>query len=85
VIVYSQNTPIGAVWSRLFIGKDKTRDDIDDKTPEMAIAVLPSDTIKDVGTTLLHASLALAKTTFPAVGLDVRADNPNRPRDHMIC
>jgi len=50
VIVYSQNTPIGAVWSRLFIGKDKTRDDIDDKTPEMAIAVCyPATPSKTLG------------------------------------
>lgn len=76
VIGYAGGLPIGAVWSRLLIGDQKTCGYIDDVTPELAAAVLPAYIGKGVGTQLLQAYLAIAKDQFPAVALNVRAGNP---------
>jgi ribosomal protein S18 acetylase RimI-like enzyme len=67
---------VGAVWSRLLIGDNRTYGYVDDNTPELAAAVLPEYIGNGIGTRLLHAYLAEAEKLFPAVALNVRADNP---------
>lgn len=76
VIGYEHGEPVGAVWSRLLIGTDRTYGHIDDETPELAAAVLPTHLGRGVGTRLMSAYLDLARIQFPAVALNVRADNP---------
>lgn len=76
VIGYHNHTPLGAVWSRLLIGDNKTYGYVDDQTPELAAAVLPAYNGQGIGTKLLYAYLDIARTIFPAVALNVRADNP---------
>jgi ribosomal protein S18 acetylase RimI-like enzyme len=76
VIGYDGSKPIGAVWSRLMIGDNKTYGYVDDDTPELAAAVLPEYIGKGAGTKLLRSYLDKAKDLFPAVTLTVRADNP---------
>ena len=70
--------PIGAAWLRLLTGGDAGYGYVDDATPELAIAVVPSLRGTGLGGQLLHAVLGEAKVLFPAVCLSVRADNPAR-------
>jgi ribosomal protein S18 acetylase RimI-like enzyme len=78
VIAYEVGTlePVGAAWLRVFGGADKTCDAIEDRTPELAIAVIPSCTGKGVGAQLLRQLLDAAASTYSAVYLSVRATNP---------
>ncbi len=71
-----QQQPVGAVWARLLIGDNKTNGYVDDETPELAIAVLPFYSGQGIGTHLLVAFLDAAQWVYPAVALNVRANNP---------
>lgn len=68
--------PVGAAWTRLLIGDDKTDTYIDDTIPELAIGVHPQHQGRGLGTLMLNHLLAEAPAHYPAVGLTVRADNP---------
>ncbi len=76
VIGLEHGLQVGAVWSRLLIGADRTYGYIDDQTPELAAAMLPAYLGRGIGTRLMAAYLELARAQFPAVALNVRADNP---------
>ena len=78
VIAYEVGTLqlVGAAWLRVFVGEDKNCDDIEDGTPELAIAVVPSSTGKGIGAQLLTHLFNTAATSYPAVYLSVRATNP---------
>ena len=78
VIAYEVGTlePIGAAWLRVFAGTNKNCDDIENGTPELAIAVIPSCTGKGIGARLLTQLFTSAATAYPAVYLSVRATNP---------
>lgn len=68
--------PIGAVWVRLYVGEDKAYSPTADDTPELAMAVLPAYLGRGIGTQLLQKLITNARTHYPAVALNVRADNP---------
>lgn len=68
--------PIGAVWVRLYVGADKAYSPASDDTPELAMAVHPDYTGQGIGTRLLQHLIAAARTHYPALALNVRADNP---------
>ncbi len=57
---HSQQPP-GAAWLRLFTGPDKIMSDLDDATPDLAIAVLPGYSGKGLGTQLLTHILESAR------------------------
>ena len=78
VIAYQVGTlqPLGAAWLRVFIGEEKGCRDIEDGTPELAIAVLPSSTGQGIGARLLCQLFEAAASAYPAVYLSVRAANP---------
>lgn len=67
---------IGAAWLRLFPETDRGYGYINDRTPELAIAVLPAYRGRGVGTRLLSHLLDAAKAFYPVVSLSVRRDNP---------
>jgi ribosomal protein S18 acetylase RimI-like enzyme len=67
---------IGAVWVRLYVGENKAYSSTADDTPELAMAVLPGYTGQGIGTRLLEAIIAAASAHYPAIALNVRADNP---------
>jgi ribosomal protein S18 acetylase RimI-like enzyme len=67
---------LGAAWLRVFVGEEKNCDAIEDGTPELAIAVVPSYTGKGIGAQLLRQILNAAASTYSAVYLSVRATNP---------
>ncbi|HXG18614.1 MAG TPA: GNAT family N-acetyltransferase [Methylomirabilota bacterium] len=78
VIAYEVGTlrMLGAAWLRVFVGEEKNCDDIEDGTPELAIAVVPSCTGKGIGAQLLRQLLGAAAVMHSAVYLSVRATNP---------
>lgn len=68
--------PVGAVWVRLYLGEDKAYSPTTDDTPELAMAVLPAYIGRGIGTRLLQQLIEAARPHYPAVALNVRADNP---------
>ena len=68
--------PIGAAWLRLWPDEEKGFGFVDKSTPELAMAVLSTYQGQGIGTQLLRQVLARAKDAYPAVSLNVRADNP---------
>ncbi|MBX9256707.1 GNAT family N-acetyltransferase [Desmonostoc muscorum CCALA 125] len=75
-ILESSNQSVGAAWLRLFTGDNKGYGYISDRTPELAIAILPEHRNQGIGTQLLKHLLAAAKTSYPSISLSTRATNP---------
>jgi ribosomal protein S18 acetylase RimI-like enzyme len=65
--------PIGAVWLRFLIGENQGYGYLDDRTPELGIAVLPAYRGQGIGTALLNALVA---SNPGSISLSVAADNP---------
>jgi len=76
VVGYERGKRVGAVWSRLLTGENRTYGCVDDRTPELAAAVLPEYKGRGVGTALLRAHFQTVKHLYRAVTLVVRTDNP---------
>ena len=76
VIALDKGFPVGAAWYRLF---DRGRPGfgfVDERTPELAIAVVPNARGKGVGTALLKALLERARAdSYPTVSLSVDRAN----------
>jgi ribosomal protein S18 acetylase RimI-like enzyme len=76
VIALSDGFPVGAAWYRLFKAAKPGYGFVDEKTPELAIAVVPNARGKGVGSALLDALLARAKAAgYPAISLSVDKRN----------
>jgi ribosomal protein S18 acetylase RimI-like enzyme len=70
--------PIGAAWYRLFKEDDKGYGYIDDKTPEIAIAVLPEYRGKGLGQVLMLHLLEQAKLDgYQQISLSCSSTNDN--------
>ena len=68
--------PVGAAWYRLFTRDRPGYGFVDEKTPELAVAVVPSARGKGIGTALLDALLARARAEgHSAVSLSVDREN----------
>jgi ribosomal protein S18 acetylase RimI-like enzyme len=69
--------PVGAAWYRLFTDASPGYGFVDDQTPELTIAVVPSCRGKGYGKELLEALLEKARAeSYAAVSLSVEPDNP---------
>lgn len=68
--------PVGAAWIRLLIGANQGYGYLDDKTPELAMGVVPEHRNKGVGTKLLALLMEAAGKGYSSMGLNVRADSP---------
>jgi ribosomal protein S18 acetylase RimI-like enzyme len=69
---------VGAAWLRLLTGDVKGFGYVDDDTPELAIAVIPTHRGRGIGAQLLRSLLEAGRGNFRAVSLSVRTDNPAR-------
>jgi ribosomal protein S18 acetylase RimI-like enzyme len=67
--------PIGAVWSRLSNAADQGFAYLDERTPELGIALLPEYRGQGIGTALLEHLLEAAKKLYPAISLSVSPNN----------
>ncbi|MBD2344269.1 GNAT family N-acetyltransferase [Anabaena subtropica] len=70
------NQPVGAAWLRLLTSEHQGYGYVDDRTPELAIAVLPEYRNQGIGTQLLKHLLATARTVYPSISLSTRSSNP---------
>jgi ribosomal protein S18 acetylase RimI-like enzyme len=77
LIIFDEYVPVGAAWYRLFKASDPGYGFIDEETPELSIAVVPSRRGKGLGRELLSALLIRAREDgFTALALSVEPDNP---------
>jgi ribosomal protein S18 acetylase RimI-like enzyme len=76
VIAIDGGFPVGAAWYRLFGAERPGYGFVDERTPELAIAVVPSARGKGVGSALLAALLARAREAgYPSISLSVDRNN----------
>ena len=77
LIVFDDHVPVGAAWYRLFRPDDAGFGFVDERTPELAIGVVPSRRGRGFGHELLTSLLDCArKDGFEAISLSVANDNP---------
>jgi GNAT superfamily N-acetyltransferase len=68
---------VGAAWYRLFTQEDAGFGFVDERTPELAIAVVPSRRGRGFGRELLAELLERARSDgFDAISLSVARENP---------
>jgi ribosomal protein S18 acetylase RimI-like enzyme len=71
--------PAGAAWYRLFSKEEPGFGYVDDKTPEVSIAVMPLHRRKGLGGTLLRAAMVEAREEgFQTLSLSVAVHNRSR-------
>ncbi len=79
VIALESGFPVGAAWYRLFRAEEPGYGYVDERTPELAIAVVPSKRGHGIGDELLKALLQKAREGgFPQLSLSVEPGNPAR-------
>ena len=79
VIALENGFPVGAAWFRLFTGAEPGYGFVDERTPELAIAVVPSKRGHGVGEELLVALVERARASgYEALSLSVEPGNPAR-------
>jgi ribosomal protein S18 acetylase RimI-like enzyme len=76
VIALDKGFPVGAAWYRLFDRERPGYGFVDERTPELAIAVVPNARGKGVGTALLRTLLERARADgYPTISLSVDRAN----------
>lgn len=79
VIAELDGEPAGAAWYRVFSIDEPGYGFVDDKTPELSIAVLPLHRRKGIGHAILHSCLVQAREEgYQAVSLSVAVHNRSR-------
>src|SRR5262245_48829044 len=78
VIAELDGQPVGAAWYRLFTAEEPGYGFVDEKTPELGIAVVPLHRRKGIGDTLLRALMVQAReegvqALAPSVAVDNRS------------
>lgn len=76
VLALVEGKPAGAVWIRLFPGEQRGYGYVDDRTPELSIAILPGYRGQGIGTKLITRLLEMVKAQYPQISLSVSPDNP---------
>jgi ribosomal protein S18 acetylase RimI-like enzyme len=76
LIALDEGFPVGAAWYRLFTRDRPGYGFVDEETPELAIAVVPSRRGRGLGEALLEALCERARSEgFHALSLSVARDN----------
>lgn len=76
LVAETGDTIIGAVWTRILNGPIKGFGNLDDETPEFAIAVQPEHRNKGVGTRLMRSMIALLRENgYRRASLSVDKEN----------
>ncbi|HUQ21437.1 MAG TPA: GNAT family N-acetyltransferase [Gaiellaceae bacterium] len=79
VIALESGFPVGAAWFRLFTAAEPGYGFVDESTPELAIAVVPSKRGHGVGDELLQELITKAKAAgYERLSLSVEPGNPAR-------
>ena len=79
IAVGADGDPIGAAWYRLFPLSEPGFGFIDERIPELSLAVVAESRARGVGTALLGALIDRARTDrFEYLSLSVEPDNPAR-------
>ncbi|WP_067827043.1 GNAT family N-acetyltransferase [Nocardia inohanensis] len=78
VVADVDGSPAGAAWARLFTADNAAYGFVDERTPELAIAVAPGTRGSGLGTALLESLIAAARERHDALSLSVRLNNPAR-------
>jgi GNAT superfamily N-acetyltransferase len=77
VIALEGGFPVGAAWFRLFARDEPGFGFVDEQTPEVSIAVVPSRRGHGIGSDLLDALIALAREQgYAGLSLSVADDSP---------
>jgi len=78
VIAFDSETgiPTGAAWLRLFSDQAPGYGYVDERTPELSIAVVPEQRSRGIGSELLARLLAAAQGQYTAISLSVSTANP---------
>jgi ribosomal protein S18 acetylase RimI-like enzyme len=77
VVAHETGNRVGAAWLRIFSPDEPGYGYVDDTTPELSIAVVPSRRRHGLGKELMDALLAAADGAgHEAVSLSVEADSP---------
>lgn len=77
VIALDRGFPVGAAWYRLFKSEHQGYGFVDEQTPELSIAVVPSRRGGGIGGELMEALLKRARSEgHRAISLSVAKDSP---------
>ena len=77
IIAHETGNRVGAAWMRLFPASEPGYGFVDEGTPELSIAVVPSRRRHGLGQELLEALLEAAREAgYTAVSLSVEAESP---------
>jgi ribosomal protein S18 acetylase RimI-like enzyme len=78
VIAIEEHRRVGAAWYRLFTPDEPGFAFLDERTPEVSIAAVPSMRGRGIGSQLLDALLARARREgYGALSLSVERENPS--------
>ena len=78
MIAIEDHKRVGAAWYRLFTGEEPGFAFVDEETPEVSIAVVPSVRGRGIGSLLLEGLIARARAEgYRALSLSVERDNPS--------
>jgi GNAT superfamily N-acetyltransferase len=70
--------PVGAAWLRLWSGHERGYGYVDEKTPEISIALLKEYRGFGIGTRMIQEIILKARQQYPGISLSVVESSPAR-------